>query len=316
MDIKIGNIWTAGAFLIALQIGAFTWKGKGRKGDRRKSSRRFLAQSIYTPIVRYIEMPERLQPFKVTLPLKLLVMISSPSDYKRLDVEREKDMLKEALGPLQKAGHLKIKWTEKASLLALHQYLRNSTYHVFHFIGHGGFDKDEREGVLVFEDKHGISYRAGPLRLSALLQDHPSLRLAVLNSCEGARNSRTDPFAGVATRLVLQGIPAVIAMQFEITDNAAIAFASEFYTRLAAGNPVDSALSDARKAIFVQPNDIEWGTPVLYMHSQNGVLFDLVEDKTSKPETEPTETAPPQPNPLYQTFLLQSFSINQREQSR
>jgi len=74
---------------------------------------------------------------------------------------------------------------------------------------------------------------------------------------------------------VQQGIPAVIAMQFEVTDEAAITFAYDFYGALADGYPVDAAIAEARKAIYAQGNDIEWGTPVLYMRSPDGRLFDI-----------------------------------------
>lgn len=66
-------------------------------------------------------------------------------------------------------------------------------------------------------------------------------------------------------------------MQFEITDEAAITFAGEFYTALAEGFSVDTAVAEARKAIYAQPNDVEWGTPVLYMRSPDGVLFSIQE---------------------------------------
>ncbi len=243
---------------------------------------RFFAQSTQTPIVRYIEMPERIKPLTVNLPLHLLMMISSPSDYLRLDVERERSRLQEALDPLIKARKVRVKWLENPTLKDLHHCLRGGEYHVFHFIGHGGFDKKREEGVLVLEDKQGHGWRADAHRIGTILHDHPSLRLVVLNSCEGARNSLTDPFAGVAAGLIRQGVPAVVAMQFEITDEAAITFAGEFYAALAQGFPVDAAVAEARKAIYIQPNDIEWGTPVLYMRSSDGVLFDL----TQKPAAE------------------------------
>ncbi|MCB0127848.1 MAG: SUMF1/EgtB/PvdO family nonheme iron enzyme, partial [Caldilineaceae bacterium] len=41
------------------------------------------------------------------------------------------------------------------------------------------------------------------------------------------------------------------------------------------GYPVDAALCEARKAIYAAGNDIEWGTPVLYMRAVDGDLFDL-----------------------------------------
>jgi tetratricopeptide (TPR) repeat protein len=118
--------------------------------------------------------------------------------------------------------------------------------------------------------------------LGMLLHDLRSLRLAVLNACEGARTSRTDPFAGTAQSLAQEGIPAVIAMQFEITDEAAITFAHEFYQAVADGYPVDAALAEARKAIFAQGNDVEWGTPVLYLRSPNGQIFEVAATSSSR----------------------------------
>ena len=264
------------------------------------SFERFLAQSNQTPIVRYLEMPERIRPLTVSLPLRVLVMISSPSDYARLDVERERSMLQEALASLSKEAKVEVEWLENATLAALQRCLREGTYHVFHFIGHGGFDTKAEEGVLVLEDEQGRAWQAGAHRLGTLLHDHRSLRLAVLNACEGARNSRTDPFAGVATSLIRQGIPAVAAMQFEITDDAAITFAAEFYAALVNGFPVDAAMAEARKAIYSRPNDIEWGTPVLYTRAPDGVLFNVTgaERQTAPsapppPERKVTSPAPP-----------------------
>ena len=110
--------------------------------------------------------------------------------------------------------------------------------------------------------------------LGTLLRDHRPMRLAVLNACEGARTSSTDPFAGTAQSLIQQGVPAVIAMQFEITDEAAITFANAFYGAVAGGYPVDAGLAE-RKAIFAQGNSLEWGTPVLYMRAPDGRIFDV-----------------------------------------
>ncbi len=243
---------------------------------------RFFAQSNLTPIVRYIEMPERIKPLTIDLPLNILVMTSSPADYRSLDVELEKSSLKKALEPLSREGKVSVEWLEKPTLSSLLHCLREGTYHIFHFIGHGGFDRKADEGVLVIEDEKGRGWQAEAHRIGTLLHDHQSLRLAVLNSCEGARNSRTDPFAGVAATLIRQGIPAVVAMQFEISDEAAITFAGEFYSALAGGYPVDAAVAEARKAVYFQPNDIEWGTPVLYLRSPDGVLFNSVQKKKSK----------------------------------
>lgn len=256
---------------------------------------RFLAQSRETPIVRYIEMPEPIKPLTVNLPLQVLVTISSPVDYPRLDVKHERSCLEAALDPLVREGKILISWSDRLTLTDLQDRLQDEDYHIFHFIGHGGFDERSEEGVLVLENEQGIGQLTEARRVGTILHDHRSLRLAVLNSCEGARNSRTDPFAGVATTLIRQGIPAVVAMQFAITDVAAITFARAFYTALAKSYPVDAAMAEARKAIYGSPNDVEWGTPVLYTRAADGRLFNVegaVLPKASPPSPQAEEKRP------------------------
>jgi TPR repeat protein len=258
------------------------------------STDRFFAQSNQTPIVRYLSIREKVPALAVTFPLRIVVMVSSPSDYARLDVEREKSKINEALKDLAGAGKIQLEFLESATLTALVHSLRKQDCHVFHYIGHGGFDKQSEEGVLVLEDDRGRSWLAGAHRVGTVLHDCRSLRLAVLNACEGARNSQTDPFAGLAASAVRQGIPAVVGMQFEITDQAAIIFAREFYGAIADGFPVDAALAEARKIIYLAPNDVEWGTPVLYMRSPDGVLFTMAE---APPPAPPPPSPPLSPSP-------------------
>ena len=107
------------------------------------------------------------------------------------------------------------------------------------------------------------------------MRDHDSLRLAVLNACEGGRQSAEDPFSGVAQSLCQQRMPAVIAMQFEISDDAAKTFAEEFYAAIADCSPVDAAVAESRKALFCGRFGQEWATAVLYMRSPDGMLFDI-----------------------------------------
>jgi hypothetical protein len=63
-------------------------------------------------------------------------------------------------------------------------------------------------------------------------------------------------------------------MQYEITDKAAIEFSRDFYEAVADGLPVDAAVTEARAAVSVD-SMLEWGTPVLYMRSPDGRLFDV-----------------------------------------
>ena len=116
---------------------------------------RFLALSYRTPLVRYLDLPDPPRPLQVEGPLRLLVMISSPSDYPTLEVEQEWRTLSEALAPLQTAGQVLVERLEAASLAGLQPRLRREEFHVFHFIGHGGYRPDWGDGVLVMEDASG-----------------------------------------------------------------------------------------------------------------------------------------------------------------
>jgi tetratricopeptide (TPR) repeat protein len=237
---------------------------------------RFLSLFEDTPIVRYVDMRGNIVPLSVSPPLSILVMISRPSDRELLDVDRERANLQSALSGLVDAGMLTVTMMEQATLPSLAESLLRGCYHVFHYIGHGGFDERNQDGVLILEDEGGRGRLTSGERLAVLLGNHPTLRLVLLNACEGARTSRDDPFAGTATTLVRTGrVPAVVAMQFPISDEAAITFARGFYTALSVGRPVDASVTQARLAIFADDNDVEWGTPVLYMRAPDGRIFDV-----------------------------------------
>ncbi|MGE5141353.1 MAG: CHAT domain-containing protein, partial [Rudaea sp.] len=261
---------------------------------------RFLALSVKSPLVRYLDLPQRIRPLAVDPPLHILALISSPSDYPPLDVEDEFRKLKQAVKDVEARGLVVVERVDDATLATLQRRLQQGTYHILHFVGHGGFDERQQDGVLVFEDNASRGRQVSAQYLGALLHDHDPLRLAILNSCEGARTSRTDPFAGSAQSLIQQGIPAVIAMQFEISDEAALVFSQEFYSALSLGYPVDAALAEARKAIYADGNELEWGTPVLYLRSPDGKIFDLKPQAAQpqvKPLAPPVHPAPPPPAP-------------------
>jgi hypothetical protein len=246
-------------------------------------SRGFLALSGRTPVVRYLELSEGLNTLLVEPPLRVLAVISTPRGYRELaEADAEWRRLGAALEPLLQGGLIEVERLERATPAALEARLRTGRpVHVLHFVGHGGFSELRGEGVLVFEDEHGNGVPVGGPSLAYLLQDHPSLRLAVLNACHGARTSREDTFAGTAQVLVQHGVPAVIAMQAEVMDETACSFAEKFYRGLAGGLPVDACVGEVRRALAAERNP-EWGTPVLYLRATDGRLFAL-EGEPAKP---------------------------------
>ncbi len=154
---------------------------------------RFLALSTDTPVTRYLALPEPPRPLTVQPPLRVLVMISSPTDYPALDVEREWAVLQEALADVQRDGLVVAERLERPSLAALQRRLRRGQYHVFHFIGHGAFDEATQDGVLLLEDDDRRGHVVSGQELGTLLHDHRPLRLAIVNACEGRALGQVRP---------------------------------------------------------------------------------------------------------------------------
>ncbi|HEX2611811.1 MAG TPA: SUMF1/EgtB/PvdO family nonheme iron enzyme, partial [Gemmatimonadales bacterium] len=127
-------------------------------------------------------------------------------------------------------------------------------------------------------------------------------RLVFLNACETAGISNQegiDPFAGVATALVMAGIPSAIAMQLPISDPAAIAFSHAVHLRLAAGDPVDVAVADGRQAVFAAGRStMEWAIPILFSRVADGRIFDRGEPSEHREDSPPSLPEPRKARPL------------------
>jgi Tfp pilus assembly protein PilF len=155
-------------------------------------------------------------------------------------------------------------------------------------MGHGGPLEEKAERVLYFETENGDPDPVRGRDLINKLDDFPRLRLTVLNACESAAVSTDESgegfetFSGVAGSLVMGGLPAAVAMQLPVSDQAAIAFSRVFYQRLAAGDPVDAAVAEGRQAMHsANAAGFEWATPVLFMRTPNGELYP---EKDIRPE--------------------------------
>ncbi len=228
-------------------------------------------------VVRQVPVASVAAPLMVQPPLRILGVISSPRGLPVLDVEKEKEQLVRALGGLCNEGLVDLQWAPKATWAELQELLLSEEWHVVHFIGHGDFDPDRDEGVLVLVDENGRRDLVEADRIVDLLrQARPMPRLVVLNACSGAVIGTQHLFSGTAAALVRGGVSAVAAMQYEISDPAAAAFARGFYTAIAHGRGVDDATSSGRVAILgTSARTLEWVTPVLYLRGNDSHLFTL-----------------------------------------
>jgi CHAT domain/WD domain, G-beta repeat len=228
-------------------------------------------------MVRYVDAPEPVRRLTVTPPLRVLGMTALPGDLAALDADTERRRLEQLLAPFQARGLITVDWVPGQSWEAAQDALYAGCQ-VFHFIGHGGFDPDRGEGVIAFADERSRRQLVGASLLAELLSvADPTPRLVVLNSCQTGAGADADVFSSTAATLV-RTAPAVVAMQFAVTDNAAAVFSRAFYQALIHNRGVDEAVRAGRIALTGwNPDTLEWVTPVLYLRSQDSRLFDFTD---------------------------------------
>jgi len=264
--------------------------------DRRANA--FIAQSERTPLVRYLDVPQVIRPLSVDGALRLLVVISSPTDLPELDGDAEFARVTSALADRIASGQVVVDRLPTATISALGQWLRSHDVHVLHFVGHGDFDTRQQDGVLYFCDSYGRSSAITSSVLGPFVHDHDPLRLVLLNACRSAHVDNTDPYSGMAQGLVQQDAAAVVAMQFPISDQAAVAFTGDFYGAMADGLPVDQAVTSARKTLNADFG-AEWATPILFLRASDGEVFEGIAAPAApvvvEPVPEPLVPVAPEP---------------------
>jgi hypothetical protein len=232
-------------------------------------------------------------PLQVTPPLQVLAMVASPRGLVPLDVQLERSNLEEALADLTAAGLVSITWVEPATWRSVHQHLLSGHWHVVHFIGHGDYDEIRDEGVLAFVGSDGRADSVEAGRFADLLGEaDPTPRLVVLNACSSGESGANDMLSATAPALVHSGIEAVAAMQFAVSDDAAIAFAQGFYTAVAHARGVDEAARSGRIAMLGAAGSLEWLTPVLYLRGDSTHPI-VIRPGGPRPVPEPTPPGVP-----------------------
>jgi hypothetical protein len=223
----------------------------------------------HVELVRSVAVPSATVPLPVAGPLRVLGIASSPDGLAPLDIKREKTLLAEALARAGAGRRASVTWAPSASWASLQDVLLGGRWDVVHFAGHGA------EGLVALVHEGGGADLVDAARLVDLLrQARPVPRLVVLSCCSGAAGTADDLFSATAATLVRSGVRAVVAMQYEISDAAAVLFTRGFSRAIASGRGVDEAVSSGRVAIMgLSGRTLEWLTPALYLRGQDGRLF-------------------------------------------
>jgi hypothetical protein len=243
----------------------------------------YVTVSQDTPFMRALEADDDDTPLGGGSPIRILGMaarakVLSGIALDSIDVDAEQVAIKNALGALDDGKRVKLCWIPSAKGRDLtRRFIKGDDgkrWDIFHFIGHGGHRLGEEKGFIVVQEDGGpagIELYADDLR-QIVCQFERTPNLVILNSCSGAKSEPGMLFSSVAEELIRGGVPAVIAMQFEISDNMGIAFSNAFYTYLVDSRSIQAALAHTRLELKAS-RSAEWISPVLYMRGLNGEIF-------------------------------------------
>jgi CHAT domain-containing protein len=145
----------------------------------------FLANNTQTVLSRYVDVPLLKRELKgASLPLKVLLVIASPSNLPQLDTTGEEDLIRKALAKHIEAGLVELDVLQSATIRNINQKLREKPYNVFHFIGHGEFKANI--GYIELVDNDGKAKSLDEESFANFFLGNNNLGLVILNSCKGA----------------------------------------------------------------------------------------------------------------------------------
>lgn len=199
--------------------------------------------------------------------LQALLVIAAPDDLANyglapIDAAAEQERAMATLGNIRTTV---LAEPGLASLNTILARLREG-YDLLYLVVHG--DQQAGESWLFLDDGQGQTEQLAASMFLARLADLPLRpRLALLASCESAgENSLATLGPGMATA----GIPAVIAMQGQFSQQTNAAFVPTFLKELQDDGRIDRALALARQQVATQP---DWWMPALFTRLRSGRIW-------------------------------------------
>lgn len=213
--------------------------------------------------------------------LRALVVVANPHDLDAYESPDGRQMSAVAVdGELERARvglapiHTDVlPGLDRPTLSNLVKRLRDS-YDVVYLVCHGFLVNGEPQVVLEHEDGTADIVR-GNLLVQRLKELQRLPRLVVLASCQSATGNDArlrdgGAVAALGPQLVEIGVPAVLAMQGNVTMRTVDRFIPEFFRGLQRHGRIDQAMTEARAEVRDRP---DWWAPTLFMRLHSGRLW-------------------------------------------
>lgn len=238
--------------------------------------------------------------------LKILVAVSRAKVAGVGIDERETDSL---LEQIKSIPHAKLTVLTDPTYNQLMDAIENTVRpHILHFIGHG-----KPGGLAIFKDPTDEDYdleEPGPQvrwitsEQFRYLFNNFKPRLVFLHGCKGAASDSLEGINSTARELVYAEIPAVVAMQYNISNMDAGKFARTFYAELGKGSEIDEAVKAGRMELgraFPPWEHPRFGTPVVYLQTEKAIVLPKPEEEPPEAEEQEEVLAPSLTSPLRTT---------------
>lgn len=246
---------------------------------------RFFATDVDLVLSRYMSLDQGHQPLNPeTGRLRSLVVVSAPADLEQVLPEPVIEEIKK----LAEVQPLTVDVLNTPTIDKFEAKLQDFDPHLLHIIGHGRFNRQGGKGeiAMLAPDERSQLWIDDREFAEIFRQTRSTPRLVFLHLCESGTVDFSANFAGLAPRLIRAGIPAVVAMQYRIRNKDAIIFSRNFYRELVERQPIDRAVQIGRYKL-AHPgryNSRIFGTPVLYMRSNDGIILPPSTDLSPKPK--------------------------------
>jgi tetratricopeptide (TPR) repeat protein len=237
-------------------------------------SKDFLALSSVTPVVRTVLQAEPPVSHKVSFPLGILFAAASPvGSGVPINVGGEIRRLCDGVSKSVMDGRVRLRCYGAGKIRSqeFQDDIRSERFHVLHVSSHGVFAEGMEKGFLELEDEQGRSIPVGVETLGAWIKDS-SIQMVYLDACQTAVGSVRTPLADLGYVFLNKGVNAVLAMQFSVPVETANSLCEAFYSRLSRREPIELALSEARKQTVDSVyglDRIDWAIPVLYVSGRD-----------------------------------------------
>src|SRR6266404_2859151 len=250
--------------------------------DKVKGGSEHFGLSQYLSVSRFISR-FNIQPKSIADRLVVMAVVPAPQNgCEALDVAAELAAMEEVVK--HHSGKIHFHPIPNAQWGQFTDDLPKVNPHVLIYSGHSQFINDEPH--FLFQKANGdcdprrMSELEGALRAQLQLDPDLNLRVVVLSACETAYSKSEHPFGSAAARLIQLGVPAVIAMQSKVHEEAAREFDLQFFNYLFEQHSIDTCVNAGRAAMLDVERDYDrqgtqWAVPALYISTLTDSLFDF-----------------------------------------